>query len=89
MVMPGTCFGALNRNLDFQGKGKVLRSVTGSAGTIIDAEGQGRCFNFATQETNASAVVGFTMQNGMADFGGGIQILNASATASERFDTEE
>ncbi|MEK6799535.1 MAG: hypothetical protein AABZ12_11260 [Planctomycetota bacterium] len=78
MVMPGTCFGALNRNLDFQGKGKVLRSVTGSAGTIIDAEGQGRCFNFATQETNASAVVGFTMQNGMADFGGGIQILNAA-----------
>jgi hypothetical protein len=63
-----------NRDIDFGGKAIILRSLSGSpASTVIDCEGLGRAFYFHSGETLATAVIGFTITGGQADFGGAIQ----------------
>jgi hypothetical protein len=81
IVHPGTYAGPRNRDLEFGGKTIVLESLAGPDSTIIDCEGLGRGFNFASQEDAESAVDGFTIKDGVADFGGGIRCFwNSSPT---------
>jgi len=81
IVHPGTYAGPRNRDLEFGGKTIVLESLAGPDSTIIDCEGLGRGFNFASQEDAESAVGGFTIKDGVADFGGGIRCFwNSSPT---------
>ena len=75
--------GALNKNLDFQGKALTLRSENGKKNCIIDCEGSGRGFYFHSGETSESIVDGFTIVNGLvshATAGGGIFCYNSSPT---------
>jgi len=52
----------------------TIRSVNGAASTVIDGGGTNRCAILGSTflQTN-SAVVGFTLRNGSADRGGGVQ----------------
>lgn len=60
-VAPGTYTGALNRNLDFQGKAIALIGTAGADSTIIDCEGAGRGLLFHSGEDTTSIVSGFTV----------------------------
>ena len=74
VVAEGTYTGLGNRDIDFGGKSIVLRSLSGSPlSTTIDCEGLGRAFDFHSGETPATAVIGFTITNGYANYGGAIR----------------
>ena len=72
LVAPGTYSGEGNVNLDFAGIDRVLLSEAGPDLTVIDCEGSGRGFYFHSNETAATAVVGFTVQGGSAENGGAV-----------------
>jgi len=59
LVAPGTYRGPGNRDIDFQGKAVVLKSVDGPEKTIVDCEGIAPGFSFQTRETSATALIGF------------------------------
>jgi len=71
LVGPETHTGPDNKNLDFRGKSMVLYAPDGPAATVIDCEYDGRGFDFDSGET--AAVIGFTITNGRADYGGAIR----------------
>jgi parallel beta-helix repeat protein len=73
-VKPGT----YSDTLDFQGKAIRIESTNGSNVTTIDAGNSDAVVRFAHQETNASILKGFTLKNGLSDFGGGIFVDNAA-----------
>ena len=68
LVADGTYTGPGNRDIDFGGKGVVLKSENGAEYTIIDCEGsstsQHRGFNFHSGEDTTTVVQGFTISNG-------------------------
>ncbi|KPA15065.1 RCC1 repeat-containing protein [Candidatus Magnetomorum sp. HK-1] len=70
--------GTYYETLDFQGKAIRIESIHGSNATTIDAKNSGSVVRFAHQETNTSILKGFTLKNGLSDFGGGIFVDNAS-----------
>ena len=73
LVAAGTYTGAGNRQLNFAGKSVVLRASDGPATTRIDCGGVwSRAFDFYSLETPATAVVGFTISNGLRDYAGAI-----------------
>jgi len=78
LVADGVYKGASNRNLNFKGKAITLKSSNGPSGCIIDAEGQGRVFYFANNESQASVVDGFTITGGYTSSGAGIYLNHAS-----------
>ncbi|MFH1615547.1 MAG: right-handed parallel beta-helix repeat-containing protein [Planctomycetota bacterium] len=80
LVADGNYSGTGNFDLDFQGKAVVVRSQNGPENCIIDCNGQGRGFYFHSGEGHSSVVDGFTIINGLADFGGGIECDNSSPT---------
>lgn len=80
MVAPGTYTGAGNRNITFGGKNITVQSQAGALFTVIDCQNGGNGFNFTNGETIAAVVDGFTIKNGQANKGGGIQIDTASPT---------
>ena len=80
LVASGTYTGPGNKNLDFQGKAITVRSADGPETCIIDCEGAGRGFIFHSGETSLSIVDGFTITNGLARQGGGIQCEQSSPT---------
>ncbi|MBN1816790.1 MAG: right-handed parallel beta-helix repeat-containing protein, partial [Sedimentisphaerales bacterium] len=80
LIQPGNYVGAGNFNIDFRGKAITVRSAEGPATCIIDCQQQGRGFIFQTAETPDSVLEGVTIQNGLAEFGGGIECDNASPT---------
>jgi len=55
-----------------------LRSVNGPDVTIIDGGGSGRCL----LATNGTVVSGFTLTNGLADYGAGAYLTGATLTDS-------
>jgi PKD repeat protein len=60
----------------------TLYSIQGPENTIIDANKESSCFIF--EEISDSVIVsGFTLQNGLAENGGGIYIKNASPDISD------
>ncbi|ETR73626.1 MAG: hypothetical protein OMM_00803 [Candidatus Magnetoglobus multicellularis str. Araruama] len=74
IVHPGT----YNENIDFKGKSIVVKSLQGAQQTIIDGQSAGSVVTFQMSEESA-ALQGFTIQNGEAEFGGGILIAAAAS----------
>lgn len=84
----GVFTGDGNRDLDFGGKGLVLRSASGSPeACIIDCEGsQGdphRAFYFHTAEPADARVSDLTITGGCADLGGAVAIFYKASPAFE------
>lgn len=98
LVQPGTYY----ENINFNGHNVVLGSLfltTGDsiyiATTIIDGDSSGTVVTFGNNETNAAMLVGFTIQHGLAIYGGGIFCGNADPivrnnviAANEAFETQ-
>jgi len=94
-VAEGVYTGIGNYNLDFgnglpsgQTRAITVRSTDPNdpnivAATIIDCDGMGRGFYFHNNEDNNSVVEGFTIQNGSADYGGGIECYFANPKISK------
>jgi parallel beta-helix repeat protein len=86
IVRDGTYTGPNNRELDFRGKGIILRSENGRDGCIIDCEYQGRGFFFHNGETAEAVVDGFMITRGfiVGDWydgtGGGIRCEDSTPT---------
>ena len=83
LVADGTYTGPGNRDIDFGGKGVVLKSENGPDFTIIDCEGSAsehhRGFDFHSGEDSTAVVEGFTVQGGyVSSFGGAILCANGS-----------
>ncbi len=76
--------------IDFKGKAITVKSTyetdpTAIAGTIIDGQKAGSVVTFASAETPASILAGFTITNGVGNggFGGGVYCEAASATLTD------
>ncbi len=82
LVADGIYRGAGNVNIDFKGKQITVKSQNGAESTTVDCEKKPdtRGFIFQSQETNAAVLDGFTIRNGVHEFGGGIYCINASPT---------
>ncbi len=80
VIADGTYVGAGNRALDFGGRLISVRSASGRAGCILDAQGAERHFVFQTGETSAAVVSELTLRNGAGVDGGAIQLTGASPT---------
>jgi len=65
-------------NIDFKGKFITVKSQNGAQNCIIDCQSSGRGFYFHSGETSNSVLDGFTIKNGQADVGGGIQFYMGS-----------
>ncbi len=91
LIAPGTYTGDGNRDIDFHGKGVVLKSENGPQFTIIDSEGTysdpHRGFYFHSGEDSTAVVDGFTIQGGRGPLddpdgnwvGGGIMCDSSSS----------
>ena len=79
IVMPGTYAGASNMFAP-AGKNLYIVSAFGPAQTIIDGTNERRCAYYASAETAASRLDGFTLYRGRATGGGGVYIAGASPT---------
>lgn len=75
-VAPGT----YAENIDFHGKAITVTSTAGAAQTIIDGGQRGTVVTFHTAEGPGSVLRGFTVRNGIASFGAGMDILGGSPT---------
>ena len=73
----GTYAGANNRDLNFGGVDRIIRSTDGAAATIIDCENQKQAFIFENGETDSTIISGITIQNGSAENGGAVDIDGA------------
>ena len=82
-VADGTYTGDGNRDLNFGGRAITLRSESGYTSCIIDCESGSRAFLFDCGETVASVLSGFTIVNGAAGYGGGINCYNNSSPTIE------
>ncbi len=82
IVADGTYAGFGNDDLDFAGKGVLLRSASGAAACTIDAQGFTRVFHFRSGETRDAVVQGFTITGGATDraLGAGISCSGGSPT---------
>ena len=79
-VADGTYVGLGNKDLDFNGKAITVKSDNGPENCVIDCEDNGRGFHFHSGETQSSVLSGFTITNGQADYGGGINCSSSSPT---------
>jgi len=77
-VAPGVYY----ENIDFKGKAIVVRANNeqhfGSHETILDGQQTGSVVTFNTNEIQSSKLEGFTIRNGLAVYGGGILMDQAS-----------
>ena len=83
LVQPGTYF----ENINFSGREVTLAScflTTNDTSyihnTIIDGQGEGSVVRFENGETVSAQLIGFTIQNGYAELGAGVYIVNAAPT---------
>jgi hypothetical protein len=76
VVGPGTYV----ENINFGGKDISVVAERGPLATVIDGGAADAVVTFASGEGPSSALIGFTVQNGFADQGGGISIDHASPT---------
>jgi hypothetical protein len=82
LVSPGTYV----ELIDFLGKDLTVQSTAGAATTILDGNGDGPVVTFASSETAAAVLDGFTVRNGdsrnggFVTPGGGIECDGASPT---------
>ena len=80
IVADGTYTGPGNKNIDFAGMAITVMSENGPESTIIDCEKDGVGFIFSNDEGADSKLQGFTVNNGFANFGGGIFCDKSSPT---------
>ncbi len=82
LVADGIYRGEGNVNIDFKGKQITVKSQNGAESTTVNCERKPdiRGFIFQNQETNDAVLDGFTIKNGVHEFGGGIYCNNASPT---------
>ncbi|MEW6607183.1 MAG: choice-of-anchor Q domain-containing protein [bacterium] len=64
--------GTYTENINFLGKGITVESINGTTSTIIDGNTSGSVVTFKSSEGTKLVLSGFTIQNGRADYGGGI-----------------
>ncbi len=64
--------GTYIENINFNGKNIVVTSVEGAENTIIDGNQNGSVVTFENSEDDTTVLDGFTIRNGLAEFGGGI-----------------
>ena len=76
LVAPGTYKEITN----FLGKNITLQSEGGADATVIDGKSAGSVVTFSERETKEAVIDGFTIRNGLADYGGGIYCLTSSPT---------
>jgi len=77
---PAIYQGTGNKDIDFGGKDIVLAASGDVDNTVIDCQLSGRALYFHNGETEAAAVMGFTLKNGIiAGNGGAIRCENASS----------
>lgn len=85
LVAAGTYLGPGNRDIEFGGRNITLRSQSGAAGCILDAQGSEtaphRVFHLRSGETRAARIEGFTITRGYAlGAGAGMLLEGASPT---------
>jgi hypothetical protein len=83
LVAPGT----YSENINFKGKAITITSESGPEVTFIDGRNVDPVVSFISGERRDSAINGFTLQNGRADYsneraldGGGVRVLRSSPT---------
>ena len=79
--------GTYKEKIDFKGKKITVASLFYNDGktdhiqkTIIDGQVTGTVVKFSGGEDSSSVLIGFTITNGSADYGGGIYCYNSSPT---------
>ena len=77
-IYPGVYSGPGNYDLNFEGKLLLLNAPNDPNVTIIDCNNSGRALSFHSGETSGAAVIGFTIKNGQADYGGAISCIRSS-----------
>ncbi len=65
--------GTYTENINFLGKSIIVKSVHGTASTIIDGNKSGSVVTFSSGEGSKSVLDGFTITNGSSTYGGGIK----------------
>ncbi|NQU06612.1 MAG: choice-of-anchor D domain-containing protein, partial [Calditrichaeota bacterium] len=71
--------GTYYENINFNGKNIVVEGYPDNpSGCVIDGGGNGSVVTFTNNETQDAVLTGFTIQNGSANFGGGIYCQNYS-----------
>jgi parallel beta-helix repeat protein len=80
IVMPGTYTSTANEVVDMRGKEIWLHSSAGAEVTIIDGEQTRRGIMCGSQETSNTIIEGFTITNGFAKNGGGMNNFISSPT---------
>jgi hypothetical protein len=73
----------LTAALDFKGKAITVISEKGASNCILDGQKLTRVVYFHSGETSSSVLSGFTIQNGKADYGGGIYCEQSSPTITQ------
>jgi len=85
LVQPGTYY----ENINFNGHNIVLGSLFLTTGdtsyieqTVIDGDSAGSVVTFETGEDSSTEITGFNIQNGYANFGGGVFCQNSNPVLS-------
>jgi len=73
----GTYAGTGNRDLNFGGVDRIIRSTYGAETTIIDCENMGQAFILENGETDSTIISGITIKKGVAENGGAVYIDGA------------
>ncbi len=80
LVADGTYTGIGNKEIEMFGKDITLKSESGSENCVIDCQGNGRAFHLRQSELNTTVIDGFTVRNGVAAHGGGINMIHSNPT---------
>jgi len=75
--------GTYNENINFLGKGIIVRSLNGPVSTVIDGGGVGAVASFSNGEGASSILDGFTLRDGDSPYGGGLRCDGSSPTVIE------
>ncbi len=70
--------GTYNEQINFNGKDIVVVGTAGAAQTIIDGGSQGQVVRLTSSEPSTASLEGFTIQNGQAVIGGGVNVISSA-----------
>jgi len=82
LVADGTFCGPGNRDIEYHGKGITVMSEHGPESTVIDCENNGRGFRLWLGEGHFARLIGMTVVNGRASYGGGLYCEDSYPTVS-------
>jgi len=72
--------GIYNQNATVKDKPIAFKATDGPATTVVDGGGNSRVFDISGSGPGGFYLEGFTIQNGVADFGAGINLQNTGGT---------